>query len=298
MSRRRAPPETAADAAPSPWGPYVLHARLGAGAMGVLYLAWDRAAADVVVVKRLHDHLCADAAIARRFALEGRVGACIAHPNVVAARALERHGGVAGLVLPFVDAASLAELWEHPWSASPGVIAAVLADVAEGLAAAHEALDANGQALGVVHRDVAPDNILVGRDGRARICDFGVAQAEPDRIPTPRPRRRYAAPELTRAGVGTPRSDVYALGGVLRDWLARRPEHRDDDATLGAIAARCLEADPLQRPPSMAGVVQLLHAGVVRAAGPAEVREWALRTAPPAWDARRARVQQLRAAPH
>lgn len=164
-----------------------------------------------MVVRRLHDRLLDDEAVLERFRLEALAAARLNHGHVANLFDVTVRDGLAYTVGEYVDGPSLTRLMQDG-PLDPVVVAAIGHQAGLGLAAAHEA--------GIVHRDMRPGNLLIGRDGRVRIVDFGSARIpdpEHDRYDDGQTRAEvYLAPEQLDSGVvGTDRSDVYALGRTL-----------------------------------------------------------------------------------
>ena len=179
-------------------------------------------------IKRVRDDLRGDAETAHQFLDEARLTACIASPYVVSALDLGRDGeGTAFFVMELVLGASVAELSaRHPGPFAPRNVAEIGLHAARGLDAAHRAVDARGEALELVHRDVSPQNLLVGIDGRVRVADFGIAQAkqrlgERTQKGYVKGKFSYLAPEQLR-GHCDPRTDVFALGVILWELATGR----------------------------------------------------------------------------
>lgn len=200
---------------------------LGSGGMGRVYLAvWRGAAgfARLVAVKQAHTHAVNGPELRRSFVREARLAAAIRHANVVAVLDVEEQDSDVTLVLEYVEGVSLAELVMHAGRLSPALAGRIVLDVARGLHAAHETRDVQGRPLSIVHRDVSPHNVLVGRDGVARIADFGVAQvardawAEQGGTRQVRGKLAYMAPEYLERGACDHRADVFSLGVVA--WEA------------------------------------------------------------------------------
>jgi serine/threonine-protein kinase len=205
-----------------------------------------------VAIKRLHPHLAEDPEFVAMFRDEARIAARIHHPNVVQTLDVESSEGELFVVLDYVHGESLSRLLQHAQRAgapaTPAILGAILFGVLEGLHAAHEARDAAGEPLDLVHRDVSPHNVLVGTDGIARVLDFGVAKAR-GRAQTTRGgqlkgKLSYMAPEQLRGSV-TRRTDVFAASVVLWEALAgRRLFEGDDD---GEVIHRLLH-EPIPSP--------------------------------------------------
>jgi serine/threonine protein kinase len=164
------------------------------------------------------------------FVDEARLAARIHHPNVVPTLDVVVEGGEVLLVMEYVHGESLSTLVKRSRKASVAlpvpVCSAILVGLLHGLHAAHEARDEQGEPLGIVHRDVSPQNVLVGADGVARVLDFGVAKAA-GRLHTTREgsikgKLSYMAPEQLLRKPVTRRTDVYAAAVVGWEMLTGR----------------------------------------------------------------------------
>ena len=156
---------------------YTIYGPIASGGMATVYygrLLGDVGFTRLVAVKSLHPQFAADPEFSSAFLDEARVAARIRHPNVVSTLDVTTVEGEIFLVMEYVFGASLAEVLRRgPEPIEPAIASAILSGVLRGLHAAHEARNEEGQALGIIHRDVSPQNILVGADGVARILDFG-----------------------------------------------------------------------------------------------------------------------------
>jgi serine/threonine protein kinase len=213
---------------------FELIAELATGGMATVYLArlsgvggFQRFAA----IKRLHPHLAREPEFIEMFLDEARLAARIHHPNVVPILEIgtSEHGYY--LVMEYVEGDTLGRLLAR--SAQTGqqlpmnVGLRIVLDALAGLDASHELKDDDGSPLGIVHRDVSPQNVLVGIDGSARLTDFGVARAT-SRVSTTRSghlkgKLAYMAPEQARGAKDIDRrADVFAIGIVLWEVMAGR----------------------------------------------------------------------------
>jgi eukaryotic-like serine/threonine-protein kinase len=229
---------------------YELLVRIASGGMGTVYVGRLRGAAGysrLVAIKRAHPHLSEDAAFRRLLVQEARLGSKIHHPNAVVVQDVEELDGELLLVMDYVHGVSLADLIKvtdpEVRRLEPRVAVRVVLDACAGLHAAHTATDDDDTPLGIVHRDVSPQNVLVGVNGVARLTDFGIAKSfEQDRLTTGgvlRGKVGYLAPEYVADGRLDPRSDVFAMGVVLWEALAGRRLFRSpsDMATLKLVLA-------------------------------------------------------------
>ena len=259
---------------------YLLHAPVGAGAMGQVWRASRAGDGSPVAVKILRPELTASPELVSRFLLERTSLLAVQHPNVVRVHDLVAEGETLAIVMDLVDGPDLRRWAALTATLAPATACSLLAQLAHGLAAVHR--------RGIVHRDLKPENVLIEAvdtaDPRARLTDFGVARsaagpaltATGSVVGTP----EYLAPELAAGRTAGPPADIYALGVMAYELLAGvrpfaadhpaailrlhletapvRPPGLDD--TLWSVVARCLEKDPLRRPAAatLAGELEAL----------------------------------------
>jgi serine/threonine protein kinase len=182
-----------------------------------------------VVLKQVRSFVARDAELRRTFVDEGRLGEQLCHPNVVATHGVLEEGDELSIVMEYLDGQSYARARErlHGLHAHGqlGFNLFVLAEVCAGLHYAHTLCAADGTPLGIVHRDVSPQNVVVSYDGRVKLVDFGralhaVRVVEPS-VPF-KGKLAYAAPEQVALGAVDPRTDLFALGVMLWEALAGR----------------------------------------------------------------------------
>lgn len=202
---------------------------IASGGMGAVYIGVQRGAAGFerpVAIKRTHAHLLAEPEIRDAILREARNASAVRHPNVVSIDDVDEVDGELLLVMDYIDGGSLSQLVTSDHEVPLGVKLSIVLDACAGLSAIHTARDAEDRPLGLVHRDVSPQNILVGLDGVARVTDFGIAKGAADPKRTSKMMRRgklgYMSPEYLLSGTATMSSDVFALGVVLWEALARR----------------------------------------------------------------------------
>jgi eukaryotic-like serine/threonine-protein kinase len=222
-------------------GRYVLHDAIASGGMASVHfgrMVGPGGFARTVVIKRLHAHLVQDVEFAAMFLDEGRLAARIRHPNVVSTVDVASLDGELLLVMEYVRGESLSRLVallgsRHETIPLP-ILSSIALGVLYGLDAAHEARTETGEPLGIVHRDVSPQNVMVGADGLARVADFGVAKAASRAHSTQdgkiKGKLSYMAPEQIQRLAVDPRADVYAVGVILWETLAGRRLFVADDA--------------------------------------------------------------------
>jgi serine/threonine protein kinase len=209
-------------------------APLGSGGMARLYLARRRGVGGfsrLVTLKLVHPHLIEDERIVKLFLDEARISAHVAHPNVVHVEEVGKFGDSYFIAMEYVHGVSLAELLarlnERRLRLRPKLCVWLAGQIAEALHAAHEAKGENGAPLGIVHRDVSPQNVLVGHTGHVKLIDFGIARSQTEADPRIGARAvlgklRYMSPEQLRLERADRRTDVYALGVMLWEMLAGR----------------------------------------------------------------------------
>ena len=148
-------------------GHYEIRSRIGAGGMGEVYLAQDTKLDRKVALKILSPTLAASHSHMRRFTQEAKAAAALNHPNIAHVYEIGEHEGTSFIAMEFIDGFTLRQLIRERQCDLPKLLR-YLRHAAEGLAKAH--------AAGIVHRDLKPDNIMVTRDGHAKILDFGLAK--------------------------------------------------------------------------------------------------------------------------
>lgn len=266
-----------------------------------------------VALKKIHPELSARRDFVKMFLTEARIAAAINHPHVCPVFDFGCVDGAYYLAMDFILGESLASLARVLRSGASKRndsgfyprIARIVADLAEGLHAAHTAQGSDGEPLRVVHRDVAPPNLFVRYDGHVQLVDFGIA-AVAGQVQTGLAMGRgnpgYMAPEQFRRGAPIDaRTDVWSLGVVLWEALTGRRLFKQDDSErtreavqsgdipspqqfeptipneLAAVAQAALRRDPDARYPSALAMSRQLHHYILRSgtlAGPPEVSQW------------------------
>jgi eukaryotic-like serine/threonine-protein kinase len=230
-------------------GRYELVGELARGGMGTVYLARHAGEAGfqrLFAIKVMHPHLAAETDFVDMLRDEARIAARIHHPNVVSIVDLGTLEDIHYVVMEYVEGPSFGTLLKRTGERIlPAHVVAVMIDALEGLHAAHTLQNDEGAELNLVHRDISPQNILVGADGLGRITDFGVAKAE-TRISSTRPGVRkgklaFMAPEQIKEGDNIDRrADIWAAGVVL--WTALTGRHlfkaESDASTVLALLTK------------------------------------------------------------
>ncbi|GGU37377.1 serine/threonine-protein kinase [Nocardioides albus] len=220
-------------------GRYRLERELGRGAMGAVWLATDEVLGRSVALKQLIalDGV-SDAAVER----EAQLAARLVHPNVVAVFDLVRDDDKPWLVMEYVEGKTLAHMVRDDGPMSVEDAARLIGQIASALRSAH--------AAGIVHRDVKPANIVVGRADRAKLTDFGIARGVDSQTTqtgqvTGSP--AYLAPEIATGGRATPASDMWSLGATLFQALTGEPPYGIGDNALATLY-RVVHEDPPRTP--------------------------------------------------
>jgi serine/threonine-protein kinase len=245
-------------------GRYELCLRVGAGGMGEVWAARRKGArgfAKLVAVKCLRPELAGRPEIERMFLDEAMIGSRIRHPHVVRVLDLGEQDGVLFQVLEWVVGEPLRCLLPRSTSEHSGVrprpafavsvdplaAARVVWQLAGGLHAAHELRDEHDRPMGVVHRDVSPDNVLVTAGGLAKLTDFGVASRAGGGVSSEFGTAAYLAPECVLGGPVDRRADVFGLGVLLYELIGGvHPFAASDDASALARIAGPVPALPLR----------------------------------------------------
>ena len=240
-------------------GPYEITGPLGAGGMGVVYAAVDTRLGRRVAIKLLPPEALADAERRRRFLLESRAASALNHPNIAQIYDVVEDRAI---VMELVDGTTLERLIAGGALPPPTALGYAV-QIANALEAAH--------AAGIVHRDIKPANIIVARDGRLKVLDFGLAKLAPrgggDATVTSASTRlglivgtaAYMSPEQAQGHAVDARSDIFSFGAVLYEMLAgHRPFTGDSElAAIGNLLT--------QAPPPLTGVPRATAAIVERA---------------------------------
>jgi eukaryotic-like serine/threonine-protein kinase len=235
-------------------GRYELHGELAAGGMATVHLGRSIGAAGFaksVAIKRLHEHFARDPEFVAALLEEARLSERIRHPNVVATLDVVAVEHELLLVMEYVHGETLARLLRacarDGERCPPAVAASIAQAVLLGLHAAHNATDAAGAPLCIVHRDVSPQNVIVGADGIARLLDFGIAKAagaaSHTREGEVKGKLPYMAPEILKHQPASPQSDVYAVAVTLWESLCARRLFRGESevATWAAVLEGAVE---------------------------------------------------------
>ena len=256
-------------------GRYALHGELASGGMAVVHLGTLLGPVGFsrpVAIKQLHPQLAKDPAVRSMFVDEARLASRIRHPNVVPTLDVISEGDELLLVMEYVHGESLQHLLRaarrRQQTVPLRITLAVMAAVLHGLHAAHEATTESGKPLEIVHRDVSPQNVIVGVDGVARVLDFGIARAtvriESTREGIVKGKLAYMAPEQLGGTVVDRRADVYAAGVLLWEMTTGQRLFVREDG--GQVLVEKLLRGAIEAPSALApGTPRLLDAIVLNA---------------------------------
>ncbi len=212
-------------------GRYRLLSLLATGGMGEVFLARQEGPAGfskTVVIKRILRHLARDQGFIDLFLNEAQLAAQLQHPSIVQVFGLEREGDTWFIAMEYVPGKSLRALIdtcrEKKLTIPLPVAVRLISQVLQGLEFAHELKDERGRKLGILHRDVTPENVLVASSGMAKLVDFGIARAmrgAETRVGRPKGKLAYMAPELMISGSQIDRrADVYGAGVLLHELIS------------------------------------------------------------------------------
>ncbi|MCL6673440.1 Stk1 family PASTA domain-containing Ser/Thr kinase [Streptomyces panaciradicis] len=209
-------------------GRYRVDARIAVGGMATVYRALDTRLDRVLALKVMHPSLAADGSFVERFIREAKSVARLAHPNVVQVFDQGTDGSYVYLAMEYVAGCTLRDVLRERGALQPRAALDILEPVLAALGAAHRA--------GFVHRDMKPENVLIGDDGRVKVADFGLVRSVDtvtNTTGTVLGTVSYLAPEQIEHGTADPRVDVYACGVVLYEMLTGdRPHEGDSPATV------------------------------------------------------------------
>ncbi len=211
---------------------YELVSLIATGGMAQVWRATDTVLGRSVAAKVLHPHLATDRGFLVRFRREAVAAARLSHPGIVSIYDTVSQPGLEVIVMELIDGQTLRSVLDTRGNLPPEEAIDVAIQIADALSHAH--------AGGIVHRDVKPSNILLCRDGRIMVTDFGIAKAGEDTdltvTGTLLGTAKYLSPEQVRGDVSDPRSDVYSLGIVLFEMVTGRAPFRADTDAATALA--------------------------------------------------------------
>jgi len=263
---------------------------VGRGGMGAVYRGRQKSLDRIVAIKTLPRSLASSKAFVARFYREARNAATLSHPNVVRVYAVGEAEGIHYIAMEYIDGEGLHAVLSREGPLEPGRALEYLKQVSAGLAVAHEAR--------VVHRDIKPSNLMVDREGRVHVTDFGLAKRTEGDVSVTQAGQAlatplYVAPEVASGSAPDPRSDLYSLGATFFHLIAGTPPFQGETFTelvikhvnekppaLGELAPqvdrrfahiidRLLRKNPGARYPAAGALLEELEAlGPLAAGGP------------------------------
>ncbi|MFT3775057.1 MAG: serine/threonine-protein kinase [Minicystis sp.] len=312
-SLRSRPPVAAPERVlPRKLGRYTLFAHIGRGGMADIYLAQadtGLGGSRLVVIKEVLPKLAHSADFAEMLVSEAKLAAQLSHANVVKVEDLGRAGESLYIAMEYVEGLDLREMLRRCAKSKVALPVEfslrIVIEALRGLSFAHRARGDEGRPLGIVHRDVSPSNVLLSFEGEVKVCDFGIARANPLAEELPEDailgKAGYMSPEQARGELLDARSDVFAVGIILWELLAGRRLYKagegerlldvaragnipalpsrelPNEAELYAIVKRALMSDREARYPTAAAMLQDLedYAAMARMiASPIRFGEW------------------------
>ncbi len=246
MARLDRDPTPGSPEAPDRISGYDILGKLGRGGMGTVFKARQLSVDRIVALKVMPSLLAEDEGFVARFVREARAAATVTHPNIIGIHDVGQDGGTHYIAMEFVDGETLADAIKREGPMAPERALRLMKEVASAIAAAHDG--------GVLHRDVKPANILLARDGRVKVADFGLAKRlgidvtlteAGNALGTP----LYAPPEVARGHAADQRSDLYSFGATFYHVLSGRPPF--EGASPAAIALKHIK----ERPPQLGALV-------------------------------------------
>ncbi len=222
-------------------GRYEIVSRIGGGGMAVVYKAKDILLHRYVAIKVLSESLSNDQEFVRRFNREAQAAASLSHPNIVNVYDVGKDGYIQYIVMELVEGQTLKQMIIDQGNLSLAVAGDIAAQICDGLQHAHDNQ--------IVHRDIKPHNILIGKNGRAKVTDFGIARAASSSTITQTGSVmgsvHYFSPEQARGGSIGSKADIYSLGVVMYEMLTGELPFDGDSAI--SIALKHLQ-DPVINP--------------------------------------------------
>lgn len=287
-------------------GRYEIEQKIGDGGMGTVYRGRDKRLHRPVAIKVLHSHYVNDSDFLARFQHEAQAAAILSHPNIVSVYDVGQDGDIHYIVMEYIDGLNLKTLINRDAPMDVAHAVAIAEAIAQGLSAAHK--------VGLVHRDIKPQNILVTHGGEhVQITDFGIAKSHLSTTLTQTGitfgTADYISPEQAQGKKATPRSDLYSLGVTLYEMLTGRLPFTGDSPVavamqhvntappaprklnpyippgLEAILLKALAKDPAQRPADAQEMSHMLRSYQSLAFQPTQPSSMPTRYRPPAGSA-------------
>ncbi len=218
---------------------YEIIEKVGSGGMADVYRATDHRLNRFVAVKILKNEYSEDTKFISKFRQEAQAVACLSHPNVVGIYDVGEEEGMHYIVMEFVDGITLKKYIDKKGKLSVREAVGIGLQIANGLEAAHS--------NHIIHRDIKPQNILISKDGTAKVTDFGIAKAASSNTITANAMGsvHYISPEQARGGFSDEKSDIYSLGVTMYEMLSGTLPFTGESAVAVALAHIQEDATPL-----------------------------------------------------
>ncbi len=216
---------------------YEVIEKVGTGGMANVYRAMDHRLNRFVAVKVLKTEYSEDTKFVTKFRQEAQAVACLSHPNIVAVYDVGEENGMYYIVMEYIDGITLKKYIERKGKLSVQEAVGISLQIANGLEAAHN--------NNIIHRDIKPQNILIAKDGTAKVTDFGIAKAASSNTITANAMGsvHYISPEQARGGFSDEKSDIYSLGVTMYEMLSGTLPFVGESAV--AIALAHVQEEPI-----------------------------------------------------
>ena len=218
---------------------YVIEDKIGQGGMSYVYRAHDKKLGRVVALKVLKEEFCSDEDFIKKFKNEAMSAARLTHPNIVAAYDVIEEGELHCIVMELIEGITLKNYIARKGKLSNRETIGIAIQAAEGIEAAHK--------NGIIHRDIKPQNIIISKDGKVKVADFGIAKAVTSETVNAAVigSVHYISPEQARSGIADARSDLYSLGITMYEMITGRVPFEGEN-TVSVIMSHLEE--PLEAP--------------------------------------------------
>ena len=214
---------------------YIIEEKIGQGGMSYVYKAIDSKLGRVVAVKVLKSEFSADEEFIKKFKNEAKSAAKLSHPNIVTAYDTADEGNLHYIIMELVEGITLKNYIARKGKLSNKETLGIAIQAAEGIEEAHK--------KGIIHRDIKPQNIIISRDGKVKVADFGIAKAVSGETVNPAVigSVHYISPEQAKSGTADMRSDLYSLGITMYEMITGRVPFAGDN-TVNVVMAHISEA--------------------------------------------------------
>ncbi len=263
------------------FGGYMLLERLAMGGMAEVFLARPEGQERFVAIKRILPSVAADDEFIAMFIDEAKIAGQLTHPNIAQILDIGKINTSYFIAMEYVSGQDLRGLWDRTREAATSsprgmpipIVCHLVKKLAEALDHAHRKRDAKGRPLGIIHRDVSPQNVLISYDGELKIIDFGIAKAANRIVKTQtgvlKGKFAYMAPEQARGDPIDHRSDVFAIGVILYELLTGERAFRGDTDFVLLEKVRRVEVVPVRdlRPDLPRELERIVQKALSREAG-------------------------------